>query len=40
MPEPILSFCIPTYNFGAFIAETLDSIAGQLAGQINESSRW
>jgi abequosyltransferase len=26
-----LSICIPTYNFGAFIAETLDSIVCQLA---------
>jgi glycosyltransferase involved in cell wall biosynthesis len=26
-----LSICIPTYNFGAFIAQTLDSIVGQLA---------
>src|SRR5580658_6364649 len=25
-----LSICIPTYNFGAFIGETLESIAAQL----------
>lgn len=31
MMEPIkLSICIPTYNFGAFIAQTLDSIVPQL----------
>jgi abequosyltransferase len=29
-PAPLLSVCIPTYNFGAFIGETLDSILGQL----------
>ena len=29
MPEPILSFCIPTYNFGAFIGDTLESILRQ-----------
>lgn len=32
MTEAIkLSICIPTYNFGAFIAQTLDSIVPQLA---------
>jgi abequosyltransferase len=31
MTDPIkLSICIPTYNFGAFIAQTLDSIIPQL----------
>lgn len=29
--EVRLSICMPTYNFGAFIAETLDSIVPQLA---------
>ena len=29
MAEPILSFCIPTYNFGPFIGETLESIVRQ-----------
>lgn len=28
-PHPRLSFCIPTYNFGAFIGETLESIISQ-----------
>jgi len=27
--SPVLSICIPTYNFGAFIGATLDSILGQ-----------
>lgn len=27
---PILSICIPTYNFGAFISDTLASVVGQL----------
>lgn len=32
MNEPIrLSFCIPVYNFGAFVTQTLDSIAASLA---------
>lgn len=26
---PVLSFCIPTYNFGAFLGEALDSILAQ-----------
>jgi abequosyltransferase len=30
MSDPQLSVCIPTYNFGAFIGETLQSIAAQL----------
>jgi abequosyltransferase len=35
MTYPIkLSICIPTYNFGAFIAQTLDSIVGQLAPDV------
>lgn len=29
-----LSICIPTYNFGAFIGETLQSIAGQLQDSV------
>ncbi len=29
MDPPKLSLCIPTYNFGRFIGETLDSILGQ-----------
>jgi len=31
---PILSVCIPTYNFGAFIAETLASIVPQLTSEV------
>lgn len=30
MPSPMLSICIPTYNFGKFIAQTLDSILSDL----------
>jgi len=30
MTTPILSICIPTYNFGDFIGATLESIVGQL----------
>ena len=29
-----LSVCIPTYNFGAFIGATLDSIVAQATGEI------
>lgn len=29
MDHPRLSICIPTYNFGEFIGETLDSIVCQ-----------
>jgi len=29
-----LSVCIPTYNFGAFIGETLDSIVSQLSDRV------
>ena len=29
MSQPKLSFCIPTYNFGAFIGQTLQSIIDQ-----------
>ena len=33
--QPIrLSICMPTYNFGAFIGETLDSIIPQLESGI------
>jgi abequosyltransferase len=31
---PKLSICIPTYNFGSFIGETLDSIIPQLGSEI------
>jgi abequosyltransferase len=35
MTDPIkLSICIPTYNFGAFIAQTLDSIIPQLLPEV------
>jgi abequosyltransferase len=30
MKTPLLSICIPTYNFGEFIAAALESIVGQL----------
>jgi abequosyltransferase len=30
MPSPLLSICIPTYNFGEFIGVTLESIVTQL----------
>jgi abequosyltransferase len=30
----VLSVCIPTYNFGEFIGETLHSIAGQLTDEV------
>lgn len=33
-PQPRVSFCIPTYNFGAFIGETLESIISQASGKI------
>ena len=33
-PHPRLSFCIPTYNFGAFIGETLESIISQASGKV------
>lgn len=33
-PHPRLSFCIPTYNFGAFIGETLESIISQASGGV------
>lgn len=35
-PLPKLSICIPIYNFGAFIAETLDSILSQPVDQTIE----
>lgn len=34
MSWPLLSICMPTYNFGAFIGETLASIAPQLTPDI------
>lgn len=34
MTMPILSICIPTYNFGRFIRETLDSILPQVTGEV------
>lgn len=34
MSKPRLSVCIPTYNFGAFIGETLQSIATQLQDDV------
>lgn len=34
MSDPLLSFCIPTYNFGDYIGETLDSIISQAADDI------
>jgi abequosyltransferase len=34
MSETSLSICIPTYNFGRFIGETLASIAAQLPGEL------
>lgn len=34
MPEPILSFCIPTYNFGVFIGDTLESIVSQATDEV------
>jgi abequosyltransferase len=33
-PAPRLSICIPTYNFGAFIGETLSSIVPQLTEDV------
>ncbi len=33
-PHPRLSFCIPTYNFGAFIGETLESIISQASSKV------
>jgi abequosyltransferase len=33
-PAPRLSICIPTYNFGAFIGETLESIVPQLVDDV------
>jgi abequosyltransferase len=35
MSVPRISFCIPTYNFGPFIRETLDSIARQATDEID-----
>jgi abequosyltransferase len=35
MSAPLLSICIPTYNFGRFIGETLDSITSQLYGDVD-----
>ncbi|MGH8710142.1 MAG: glycosyltransferase family 2 protein [Burkholderiales bacterium] len=32
-PRPRLSFCIPTYNFGAFIGKTLESIISQASSK-------
>src|SRR2546427_11951304 len=29
-----LSICVPTYNFGAFIGATLDSIVGQATDEV------
>ena len=34
MIRPRLSICIPTYNFGRFIGETLDSILPQAPGEV------
>jgi len=34
MTAPKLSICIPTYNFGRFIGETLDSILPQVADEV------
>jgi abequosyltransferase len=34
MSAPRLSICIPTYNFGRFIGQTLDSILPQVAGDV------
>ncbi|MBN1102797.1 MAG: glycosyltransferase family 2 protein [Deltaproteobacteria bacterium] len=34
MTLPRLSICIPIYNFGAFIGETLESIIGQATDQV------
>ncbi|HEY0142000.1 MAG TPA: glycosyltransferase family 2 protein [Thermoanaerobaculia bacterium] len=31
--EPLLSICIPTYNFGSFIGATLDSILSQVTDE-------
>ena len=30
-----LSVCIPTYNFGEFIGETLESIVGQATDEVD-----
>jgi len=32
--SPILSVCIPTYNFGKFIGETLESIISQITDEV------
>jgi abequosyltransferase len=34
MRNPYLSICIPTYNFGAFIGETLESIVSQATDDV------
>ncbi len=34
MSEIRLSICIPTYNFGSFIGETLDSLTQQMTGEV------
>lgn len=34
MSRPLLSICMPTYNFGAFIGETLASIVPQLTSAV------
>lgn len=34
MKQPSLSICIPTYNFGRFIGETLDSIVRQATEEV------
>ena len=33
-PQKILSICIPTFNFGRFIGETLDSIVSQMTRDV------
>lgn len=32
--DPLLSICIPTYNYGSFIGQALDSILAQLAPEV------
>lgn len=34
MTPPRLSICIPTYNFGAFLRDTLRAVAGQLTDEV------